>query len=93
MALGNKYLHGLGVRKSCPNALYHYQFVAEKVATAAKTLTHSPYVSQVYKLTYKYNSDIYARKRTLNCGFSPVFLMKMILKMISRLKFFSMTNF
>jgi SEL1 protein len=26
--------------------LYHYQFVAEKVATAAKTLTHSPYVSQ-----------------------------------------------
>jgi len=46
MALGNKYLHGLGVRKSCPNALYHYQFVAEKVATAAKTLTHSPYVSQ-----------------------------------------------
>ena len=91
MALGNKYLHGLGVRKSCPNALYHYQFVAEKVATAAKTLTHSPYVSQVYKLTYKYNS--YAEKRILNCGFSPVFLMKMILKMISRLKFFSMTNF
>ena len=67
MALGNKYLHGLGVRKSCPNALYHYQFVAEKVATAAKTLTHSPYVSQVKNLprnNYKHNNCVNAEDST-----------------------------
>ena len=75
MALGNRYLYGLGVRRNCQLALYHYQFVADKVAKEVKHIIHTPIVVQEYLSHFsssnvenfeKYETDVKLSLETYN---------------------------